>query len=378
MKLEPNFRLFIQNILIGDEESEKLKKAHETLKSNLKEYSKDTDFKELIISEFVQGSFKRKTCLKSRENKPADIDVVVVTKMDESEFNPPHTAQAKFLPFVEKYYKGQYELQGRSIGVTLKEENVDLDIVITSNPKEAQVGFLAEALIQNFDDLREWDEEIIKKSMKQFSRLARVDNALSLSESNPEDWKIDPLRIPDREAKNWQDTNPLAQVFWTIRKNQNCNNLFLPVVRSIKWLRGSFGGFPKYPKGYPLEHIVGDCCPEGIVSIAEGVVLTLEKIVSKYQNDVDGGRVPYLKDRGVDTNVLSRQSVEDFKAFHSRINQAAIKAREAMECEDSYESSVLWRELLGDDFPLSEKPEGGKKFESPKVQAEPETKRRFA
>lgn len=376
MKLEPSFRIFLQDIVPSDGEEKNLKKAHEDLKKNLKEYSQDSDFKELILNEFVQGSFKRKTCLKSRDNKNADIDVVVVTKLHEEEFTP-QNAQKKFLPFVEKYYKGKYKSKGRCIGVSLEDCKTDLDIVITSNPTEAQIGFLNEEVFQEFEDLNNWEGEKLQKSLDRFYSIARLDNSLKLSESNPKDWKIDPLRIPDREAKEWQDTNPMAQVYWTIRKNQLCNNLFLPVVRSIKWMRDSFGGFPEYPKGYPLEHIVGDCCPEGIVSIADGVTFTLEKIVSLYKINIDQGQVPYLKDRGVDANVLSRQKFEHFLAFYNRIKEAATLARQALDCDDSYESSLLWRKLLGDEFPLSDKPSGGKKFTQPAEVTEPD-KRRFA
>lgn len=378
MKLETSFRTFIQNVQIKPKEEENLKLAYEDLRKNLKEFSKDSDFKELIITEFVQGSFKRKTCLKNRDGKAADIDVVIVTKMDEGEFTPPELAQKKFLPFVEKFYSGQYEPQGRSIGLTLKQYNAELDIVITSNPKEAQVGFLTEELFQEFDSLYEdFNQDSIKKSLKRVFNAELRDGRIVLANSQ-EDLKLDPLRIPDRDAKVWQDTNPMAQIFWTIQKNQRCNNIFLPVVRAAKWMHANYGGFPKYPKGYPLEHIVGDCCPDGIISIGEGLTLTLEKIVTEYEPFILSMKVPYLRDRGVNCNVLSRQSFDDFKLFYNRIKDAATLARKALDCDDSYESSKLWRELLGAEFPLSEKPTTSKGYVAPTTHAQPETKRNFA
>lgn len=376
MKLETSFRLFLQEIALTDPEEKNLKKAHEDLKKNLKEYSESSDFKELICSDFIQGSLKRKTCLKARPQKRSDIDVVIVTKLHESEFSP-QAAQAKFLPFVEKYYSGKYKPKGRCIGVTLDDCDTDLDIVITSNPTEAQMGFLTEALFKNFDSFQEWESEELQKSLDKFYSVARLDGNIKLSESNPQDWKIEPLRIPDKDAKQWQDTNPMAQVYWTIRKNQNCNNLFLPVVRAVKWMRDSFGGFPDFPKGYTLEHIVGDCCPDGIVSIADGVTFTLEEIVNRYLPFIQRKEVPILKDRGVDTNVLSRQKFNDFLEFYNRISVAAQLAREALDADESHQSSVLWRQLLGEEFPLSDKPEGGKSYKAP-VGIPDSEKKRFA
>ncbi len=82
-----------------------------------------------------------------------------------------------------------------------------------------------------------------------------------------------PLLIPDREAKKWIETNPLAQIQWTQRKNALCNSHYINVVKSLKWWQiNNFhdGNLPKYPKGYPLEHIIGFCCPDDISSVAKG------------------------------------------------------------------------------------------------------------
>ncbi len=48
----------------------------------------------------------------------------------------------------------------------------------------------------------------------------------------------------------------------------------------------------KHPKSYPLEHFVGECCPDGITSVAEGIVGTLECIAECYP------KKPFLPDRG--------------------------------------------------------------------------------
>ena len=42
------------------------------------------------------------------------------------------------------------------------------------------------------------------------------------------------------------------------------------VVKALKWWR-LLDRPGEYPKGYPLEHIIGACCPDGIASVAEGV-----------------------------------------------------------------------------------------------------------
>ena len=95
-----------------------------------------------------------------------------------------------------------------------------------------------------------------------------------------------------------------------------------------------------------MEHFIGDCRPDSIESVAEGIVLTLEKIVSDYPTK------PILEDRGVpEHDVFGRLSDEDYEAFYDDVCEAAIIARSAYEAETVAESASLWRELFGNKFP---------------------------
>src|SRR5262249_54537546 len=132
---------------------------------------------------------------------------------------------------------------------------------------------------------------------------------------------------------------------------------------------------PEHPKGFPLERIVGQCCPDDIGSVAEGVTRTLESIVSNYGTHVLLGTTPTLTDYGVPThNVLKRISAADFKAFYGQASSAAGLARRALDSTDRSESGTLWRELLGTKFPEPPKDGGGSKsrgFTTPTAAAVP-------
>ena len=113
----------------------------------------------------------------------------------------------------------------------------------------------------------------------------------------------------------------------------------------------------KYPKGYPLEHLIGDCCPDGIASVAEGVVRTFESIVEL------GPNKPFLSDRGIPSNnVMERVSQGDYSAFYECVVEAADLARAAFDSEDAYSASEKWRELFGEEFPLAAKLESKTAF----------------
>jgi hypothetical protein len=129
------------------------------------------------------------------------------------------------------------------------------------------------------------------------------------------------------------------------------------VVRAVKWWRKE-NPEGKYPRGYPLEHLVGDTCPDGVGSVAEGVTLALEAMRDMYRSYVQTGTTPNLPDRGVpEHDVFKRITPERFGIFWRLVETAAGKARAAMNAEGNANSMVLWRDLLGPEFPQPPKDE---------------------
>jgi hypothetical protein len=98
--------------------------------------------------------------------------------------------------------------------------------------------------------------------------------------------------------------------------------------------------------------MIGDCCPGGIESVAEGVCKTLEAIVSKYRTERMIGITPTLSDRGVPAhNVWKRIKTEDFITFYDHIVTYAKIARQAWDAKTLKEEVAKWKELFGDKFP---------------------------
>lgn len=173
-------------------------------------------------------------------------------------------------------------------------------------------------------------------------------------------WRDDPLMLPDRALRDWGPSHPLAQIEWAAEKNRSCNGHYVNVVRAIKWWRLEHAdALPKYPKSYPLEHMIGHVLPDGIDSVPEGLVKAFEGIRDNFASYAMTNQVPELPDHGVPThNVLKRVSSADFKAFHAGASKAAALARRAIDEPDKDKSGALWRELLGPCFPLPG-PRGG-------------------
>jgi len=252
----------------------------------------------------------------------------------------PDEAMKIFEPFMEKYYSGKYRYQGRSIGIELS--YVDLDVVITSAPSEAESGILQTESIETNSSIEQTYELIRSFSSNNYSQ--EIKQFLQFAQNEPE-WKTSPLHIPDRSVEEWKETHPLEQIRWTWNKNSTCNGYYINVVKALKWWR-RVNDPNTHPKSYPFEHLIGQASPDVISSLAEGVTSTLETIVSDYSEK------PFLKDHGVpDHDVFARVTDEEYKAFYEKVVIAAKIAREALDSETVYESANKWIELFGVQFP---------------------------
>ena len=348
MEIPSYFADFLQSISPSPAERQEYQRRHQELRERL---LAEDDLKDLIVTTFLQGSYRRATLLRPGPNEHADVDVVTVTRMAKEDTTPEGAMRA-FVPFLNRYYRDKYKFQGRSIGITL--DHVDLDLVVTSAPSESQLGILQSTGVSDFASL----EEAQVWSWERVLNGDAGDGRPSWLKTTEEDkWKLEPLEIPDREAQRWERTHPLEQIRWTHDKNARTNGHFTHVVRALKEWKRINKGLPKYPKGYPLEHIIGWCCPDGITSTAEGVTRTLEAVKTTFSIHAATGTVPMLRDHGVpEHNVLHRITGQDFRVFHSQICDAAVIARAALDAGSLQESARLWRKLFGSAFP---KPPGG-------------------
>ena len=341
LPLVAHFNDFLKNIRLTNNQISELKSAHETLRTRLEN---DEELKPVIVGTFLQGSYKRSTAVKPQNGNRSDVDIIVVTNLDKESITP-EEALDKFKPFLERYYKGKYRKQGRSWGIEMS--HVDLDVVPTSAPTEIESmsvvnKFIASDFTSEVLNDSRYDSEVklpIEKSIRdallQFQRTAEY-----------AEWKEEPLYIPNREAEMWEKTHPLEQIRWTNEKNKSCNGHYLNVVKALKWWRKVKYPDVKNPKSYPLEHFIGNCCPDGILSVAEGIVLTLETIVSQYKNK------PFLADRGVpEHDVFARVTDEEYKAFYEEVEEVATLVRKALDSSDIVFAVNKWREIFGNEFP---------------------------
>ena len=345
MKLPSYFDDFLAEIRLTKEQVKDLKTGHRTLRDRLEGYP---DLAPILVSTFLQGSYRRSTAVRPKGGQRADVDVIIVTTLDSNAVTPDEAMQ-KFVPFFEKYYEGKYKLQGRSICIELS--YVDLDAVITAAPSEAVREILKAKSVTTEDDLFEApDWRLVKSWVAPEERVGGLIKLMEASKNEPE-WKTEPLLIPDRDARIWQRTDPLRQIQWTRDKNRKTDGNYINVVKALKWWR-RVSATGEQPKGYPVEHLIGVCCPDGVATVADGVTATLETIVSTYGTYAATKTVPFLQDHGVpEHNVFKRVTGDEFAVLFNKVKDASRIARQALDSTDVEESATLWRRLFGDKFP---------------------------
>ncbi|CDZ39015.1 Hypothetical protein NGAL_HAMBI1146_31790 [Neorhizobium galegae bv. officinalis] len=378
MELKSQFNEFLREIRPTDRQKEDWKTGSNTLRSRLQA---DETLSPIVIATFLQGSVRRSTAIRPTGDKRPDVDVVVVTDIDYHKTTP-QQAMDKFVPFLNKFYPGKWRPQGRSFGIELS--YVDLDLVITALPTDPASRQAMERLYRSTSVLTNdtLEDDMSWRLNSRWQPTAFGNQPQLLDDEPTGNWRPNPLFLPDRDVGNWGRTHPLAQIQWTAQNNRICNGHYVNIVRSTKWWRQNAENMPKYPKGYPLEHMIGHVLLDGTSSMAAGIVQVFETMRDKWQFNAAWDMVPELADHGVpEHNVLKRLSSEDFKAFHAAITNAAGQARAALDEEDAQESGRLWQKLFGTKFPIPG-PNGGDRktgfFVPPTKAAEPVRTDRFA
>lgn len=338
-----SFDTFLENIRLTRELRDACQEEQNELRRKL---LADPTLNPIFVSMFLQGSYARKTGTKPHgSDSHVDVDLVVVTTLDPAFWTPAKVVD-RFRPFLDREYPGQWSPNDRSLKISPVGSAVTLDLVVTAAPSEIQQEFFAsfrESGVPTLIEARgERDDE---QALDLREAIGRITKAYGGG------WQRDPLLIPSRDLSIWVPTHPLEQIRWTSEKNARTNRHYVNVVKAIRWWRkGNPDG--TYPKAYPLEHFIGDACPDDVSSVAEGVTRALEVIRDAYQPWQFTRGVPQLFDRGVPLNdVFRRITADQYRTFYDLAAAAAYAARGALDADTNAESVKRWHDLFGPEFP---------------------------
>ena len=288
MKLNDYFRQFLSNIEPGENRVSAASTSHTAVRNHL---NADEQFKDLLVDAFLAGSYARDTAY----DPIKDVDIIVVCDWDEEPAKLLTTLKAA----LDRHYnyKAKTSSQRRSIRIDLS--HISLDIV----PAKVASG------------------------------------------------NVTPLVVPDREQKQWVETNPKGHIQWVTdlnqatKQNENDQGRFVPLAKMVK-----------HPKGFWIECLAGwhhDASARDWADVFIGAVERMKTACAYYAG---AGLVLPIKDPGLPHQTLATGMVAaEFKTFHAALAQALAGAKRARDDDTSIaESARLWRVVFGPKFPTPE------------------------
>lgn len=309
-KVNSLFEEFLKNIEPDDNAVGYAMDAHHPVREFLET---DEDFKEYFEDSFLYGSYKRQTATGDIK----DIDIVIVTNFDpESDEHTPQKVLKKLKKVLAKYYNDPEnpEYQRRSIRIN-------------------------EPLPDDAD----------------------TEMTLDIIPAVPSGDDTDILLVPDRETKEWIQTNPKGHIDYVHELNDKnySKGSFVPLAKIIRWWWKYQSSIvqpeverPK-PKGFWVECLTAENFNPSAASWADHFIDTLTNISEKYSG-VD--EIPSLTDPGLsEQEIKTNMTQEEFQKFMDTLNVSLAVARQAYAEQDEKKSSELWKEIFGEEFPVATK-----------------------
>jgi hypothetical protein len=267
----------------------KAKKAHETLRDQLKN---DEEISKADPESYLAGSYARDTAIKDIN----DVDIILLLDVDHNTTGP--EVVVAWLQSVLQNHYSEVNKQGRSVQV-VTDSGFQLDVV----PSEPMID------------------------------------------------KDSPIWIPDRDAGRWVASHPKGQIEFGVKRNASTDGFYKPLVKAMKHWRDRLSPEAARAKSYILESLVSQAITSKPDSYGHGVVRILETIDTNYAPYANAGIVPNIPDPGYPTvNVAKRWRLEEFASFMQSVALSRAIAVAALAEVDSEKSVALWRKLFGPEF----------------------------
>lgn len=299
MLLPSYFDRFVSNVEPTDERMAAVASAHGVLREHLVE---DADLAHPVLETFLSGSYRRETAVQPIK----DVDVMVVLDgyegSDVSDFPTPSAVFSDLKAALQTFYENvELADQRRSIGVTLPDDDIVLDVV----PAIAPDGF---------------------------------DST---------------LYVPDRERSQWLHSNPKAHIANATDVNDQSGGKFKPVTKAFKWWRSRLDE-NRRPKSFLLETLISAEVVLDGENAADCFVRTLDQLVDRCALDIGEGRVPFVEDPGAPGDNLSVScgwTFADARWFLEQLRVAQSNVKKAVAAATKSESVACYRAIFGLEFP---------------------------
>ncbi len=186
----------------------------------------------------------------------------------------------------------------------------------------------------------------------------------------------EPLRVPDRPAQEWIDSDPLGYASRLSSLNQNHGGKVVPLVKLIKAWR-DVQMKTRRPKSYVLEVMILYAVEGGDITLEDRSLAPIttnffSHISAKYADLMENGKeAPRIRDPQISNHFITRGwERSHFETFMRRIRdaeKASQNAIDAVEADDDEKACDEWKKVFGDLWPSEEEAKTAARFEATEI-----------
>ncbi len=188
-----------------------------------------------------------------------------------------------------------------------------------------------------------------------------------------EDGIDEPLKVPDRPAKEWIDSHPLGYASRLSKLNQDNGSKVVQLIKLIKAWRDAQMATRK-PKSYVIEVMIlksfeDESLTSQGLSIPRITADFFAHIATKYDKLMEEGKeAPRIPDPQIQNSFITRGwSRSHFETFMRRIREAK-RASQKAEADSEADASKEWQKVFGERWPSEEEAKQAAELEAATIQ----------
>lgn len=168
----------------------------------------------------------------------------------------------------------------------------------------------------------------------------------------------EPLWVPDRDKREWIASHPRGHMAHTSRLNARSyqGRYFVPLVKMMKWWwkhqfelkQSGVESHQRKPKGFWIETMTGQYADLSKQSYPELITSLLANAFGAFKVFRTSGRIPDLKDPGLDGGTIKTSiTADEFAFFLNTLEESLHLAQEALGASSENRAQELWQKLFG-------------------------------
>lgn len=271
--------------------------------SKLDAIIKTSLIKEFVLGTTLFGSYPRATMIPDIVSHPLDIDVLIITNLEENA--SPLQLREKMLPI---FFNTSYDIIVGNRSIALVNEVVRIDLVFAIVKKTIRPQGINGA----FDTAQNiYHSAIANKNLHYAPYIGKEFESLSS------------LFITNFADDTWVIDAPFGLITWTKALPEQTQNSYMIVVKLFKLIvkLQSLQNEPCNIFNYPIERLISTIYPKVISEPTTAFICILRRMLQEFEPFTFSRQVPSISDISINNNVFRPISPDSFKCFYHTLKK---------------------------------------------------------